>query len=56
MEIKYQRHTLRRQRAMNTWLEVIKLYNNGMTAIDIAKKFKKTRIWVYKVLKQFNTK
>lgn len=53
LDITYQGHSVRRQKALKDWNNVLELYKSGVTAADIAKKYKKTRSWVYWVLKKF---
>lgn len=59
MEIKYQKHNKRKQKAVSFWLQVAADYNNGMTAQQIAQKYTNpltqrpyTRQHVYLILRK----
>lgn len=56
MNINYQGHKNRRKRVLKVWLKVVEMFNDGTPADQIAKKFKRTRAWVYWVLGKFKTK
>ncbi len=53
IDIVYQEHSLRRKKAAKIWHKVLTDYNSGHTAQEIAKRNKKTRSWVYWVLRKF---
>ena len=50
MKIEYQRHTTRRKKIMEKWLRITTDYMGGMTAIEIAKRYKVSRAHVYYIL------
>jgi len=59
MEIKYQKHSKRLQKATDFWLKVAAEYNAGLTAKDIAEKYVNpvsgrhyTREHIYWILKK----
>lgn len=52
-DLEYQGHKNRRQQAKKLWYQVIAEYKSGESAIDIAKKYDRSRSWVYWVLKKY---
>ena len=52
-KLELQGHSNRKRKALNRWLDVIADYKNGISAEDIAEKHKKTRAWVYWVLRKY---
>lgn len=61
MRIEYQKHGKRKKQAVTFWLQVAEDYNNGMTAEQIAKKYKNpltsknyTRAHIYWILARLN--
>jgi len=52
MEIKYRGHKDRTEKARELWLRVATDYNGGMSAEEIAKRYGKSRIWVYFALRK----
>ena len=43
MEIKYQQHSNRKKMALSFWFRVASLYNDGVSAGEIAKRFTNPR-------------
>jgi DNA invertase Pin-like site-specific DNA recombinase len=52
MDIKYHKHTKRREKAVDLWVHIANDYNAGMTAIEVARRYNCTRSHVYWVLKK----
>lgn len=53
MEVVYQKHSLRRKKAMKVWEKVYKDFHKNKSADDIAKKYNRTRSWVYWILRKY---
>lgn len=54
MKIKYQGHKIRHEKAKVKWMEIVKLYESGISAEQIAKLKNVTRQWVYRILAKSN--
>lgn len=54
MTIRYQGHKQRHEKAKSKWAEIIRLYENGVSAEQIAKIKNVTRQWVYRILAKSN--
>lgn len=62
MEIKYQKHTMRKKQARDFWIRVATDFNGGIPASKIAKRYTNpktgkpyTREHIYYILKQVKT-
>lgn len=52
MDIKYQKHKNRVSQSRELQKTALKLYNSGVSAVDVGKALGKTRAWVYWALKE----